>query len=189
MALSGVYAAHVARALPVSCWLLLAIPACSQDFDPVDAEVGGPAPPGLGGAASAGSECVEASNGPSTYRACISLEKHDEARASCETWGGTLVILDSAAEEAQVTQLAYDHGVANFWIGAGDAQAEGVWKWDDGRTFWEQGNIPAGVYVNWGADQPSGGPMGEENCAYMYRRTAWNDVDCAVERPFVCEKR
>ena len=171
------------------CWLLLVLPACNRDFDPVEADVGAAGRAGLGGAAPSSDDCVEASDGTSTYRACVSLESYDEASADCAAWGGTLVILDSADEEANVTELSYTHGAANYWIGGSDTAEESVWRWSDGRVFWDHENIPAGVYVHWAPGEPTNGSGSTaENCAYQYRRVGWNDVDCAVERPFVCEK-
>ena len=70
-----------------------------------------------------------------------------------------------------------------MWIGATDAENEGVWKWEDGSPFNFQGwFIP-----------PDG--RKKENCAELfntyentYSYKGWNDLDCRSNMNFVCAK-
>lgn len=163
-------------------------PACTHQFDPVDAD---PADD-LGDASQTTPECVDAVAHGGTYRACVSLENHADAAAACVAWGGTLVMLDSEQEEQEVTAFAYEHGTANYWLGATDLEEEGVWRWVDGQVFWSLGQVPLGQFSHWIEGEPgntSSMSMSDEDCAYMYRKVGWNDVDCTFERPYVCERR
>ncbi len=165
--------------------------ACSHAFDPVASDDSADAS-GFAGASQATRDCVDTRANGVAYRVCASLENYAEAAAACAAWGGTLVILDSEQEELGLTEFAYQHGTANFWIGATDLDAESVWTWADGRVFWDHGQIPKAAYSHWIVGEPANdGSMSTagEDCAYMFRKVGWNDVDCSFERAYACEGR
>ena len=94
-------------------------------------------------------------------------------RTACQSLGGDLASIHSAAENAAV--LAVIPQSAAPWIGATDAVSEGTWRWSDG-TPWD--------YSNWLPGEPNNGDYG--NCAHMnwasihFNRAdpRWNDTPC-----------
>ena len=65
----------------------------------------------------------------------------DDAKAYCESLGGTLVCVGSAEENAFVQSLIPED--SGCWLGATDEGHEGDWRWVDGSDFeyedWERG--------------------------------------------------
>ena len=67
-----------------------------------------------------------------------------------------------------------------FWIG-GWKDEDGTWKWVDGR------NITMDKEFNyWGPGQPNGNKL-KNYCMSIGSAKKWNDVDCLVNHPFLCE--
>uniref|UniRef100_A0A8C5Q1P8 Collectin-12 n=1 Tax=Leptobrachium leishanense TaxID=445787 RepID=A0A8C5Q1P8_9ANUR len=112
----------------------------------------------------------------------FSLDKQmfDEAKAVCEEWKSTLVIIESKEEQQFLRKTTSGRG--NFWIGLTDTEEENVWKWLDGTTL---------IYMNWKPGQPDNwahehGPG--EDCAGIINTGLWNDFHCHEYNRFICEK-
>lgn len=66
------------------------------------------------------------------------------------------------------------------WIGASDAEQEGIWKWvtgpEAGTIFWSGGSAVGGAYSNWSLGEPNN--LGNEDYAHLDYRPipgTWND--------------
>ncbi|KAM4702465.1 chondrolectin isoform 2-T2 [Discoglossus pictus] len=124
-----------------------------------------------------------------------------EARQFCEIDGGTLLSIESEAEQKLIERMLQDltHSGAgisdgDFWIGLWrnlDAMSSSacpdLYKWSDGSTS---------QFRNWYADEPS---CGSEACVVMYHQPTanpsiggpylyqWNDDRCNMKHNFICK--
>jgi hypothetical protein len=85
-------------------------------------------------------------------------------RAACQSLGGDLASIHSAAENAAV--LAVVPQSTTFWIGATDAVSEGAWRWSDGTPwdYWQPGEPNDSVFgedcgAMWGGTPHAHGSM------------------------------
>jgi len=95
------------------------------------------------------------------------------SEAEAENLGGTLAVINDAAEEDWVfsTFGAYGDTNRNLWIGLRR-------QWPGGPFAWVTDEKPA--YVNWHSGQPDNAG-GVENCVHIWARSSdnpnsWNDV-------------
>lgn len=122
----------------------------------------------------------------------------DQAKTDAEArtlygLNGYLVTITSATENALMMSMAGGNG----WIGASDANSEGIWKWvtgpEAGTQFWtgdtnagtsstsNYGSAYNGQYANWVSSEPNNadGSRGGEDVAHFYYSGAnagkWND--------------
>jgi hypothetical protein len=109
---------------------------------------------------------------------------------------GYLVTITSAAEDAFVSGLAQ----GQFFIGAGDIGALGVFRWlggpEGGQGFWQRGvgNVGSaigGAYAGWNPGEPNDGgafvPGSEVNIVGNFAQGGWNDVPNSYAAGFVVE--
>ncbi|XP_026232665.1 uncharacterized protein LOC113173469, partial [Anabas testudineus] len=104
-----------------------------------------------------------------------------EGREDCRTRGADLVVIDSAEEQAFLSELIHKY----TWIGLNDRDEEGTWKWVDGTpltvTYWASNNPNNGEgHAEWG----------EEDCVEIFggQSSEWNDISCEASRQWICEK-
>ena len=97
--------------------------------------------------------------------------------------GGHLASVTSKEVHEYMLDRVGETETKKVWIGATDAESEGVWKWEDGSPFNFQGWV----------HQPDG--RTNENCAELYNtyensynHKGWNDLDCHSNMNFVCAK-
>jgi hypothetical protein len=136
--------------------------------------------------------CTKVVNGTHEYHFCTGTRTQADARARCRLQTrGDLVHIDNSTENAFVET----HRAGNMWIGAGDAQREGTFRWlDDGVPFWKgQGSAGVAVlgrYANFDTNQPDNAGSGSgEDCVEIWAAGKWNDQPCGDLRGFVCEVR
>ena len=99
-----------------------------------------------------------------------------EARAVCSDWGGDLVSIESAAEEAALSARY----ASNIWIGANDRAQEGAMVWSTGAPV---------VYTNWSEGQPDDYLGGEDCIEKWIVNGQWNDRPCdGNAQLFICER-
>jgi hypothetical protein len=102
------------------------------------------------------------------------------AEQRCNEHGGHLATLGSLAEEQALFQtLGTPPGVPNFWIGLAEPR-EGRWLWSNGQRV---------AFFAWNAGEPNNAG-GSENCGeWLFPTGRWNDLDCAIDHPFLCENK
>jgi len=110
------------------------------------------------------------------YYFCTTERRWSEARDACKDFGGYLVKIDNADENAFLaSQITVSH-----WIGL--AQDWGDW----GKWKWTNGQQPG--YTNWASNQPDNGSIfSAEDCVEMQGGGQWNDNECSAKIPYICE--
>jgi hypothetical protein len=119
-----------------------------------------------------------------------------DARTSCLARGSgwdLAAIRDEATNEFLTRVVPVE-----TWIGASDAEREGIWVWvSDGTPFWSgnglEGNALNDAFENWNSDEPNG--AGNSDCARLVRLGnaaagspyTWADRECFEPRGSVCE--
>ncbi len=118
------------------------------------------------------------------YAVFNTVKTWEEAKALCESWGGHLATITDANEQNFVAEMVNKSG-ASCWLGASDAETEGVWKWVTGEEF---------SYTNWNTNQPDNTYYDDyENYLHMYTyetNNKWNDLTNVGSRGscgFICE--
>jgi hypothetical protein len=115
---------------------------------------------------------------------CSTATTRAKASTACTGWQGALGQIDDAAEQSCVVS----HAGSVSWIGlvqsdAATAPAQG-WVWNTDAN-------PV-VYTNWRPPDPDdGGGGGErhaEQCGLIQVGTQWDDVNCAEQQRFLCER-
>lgn len=110
------------------------------------------------------------------YRFYNTPMTYSEAKAFCESEGGHIVTITSAAENEFVTSII-DCEAA--WLGGNDVAMEGRFVWDTNEFF---------SYSNWADGEPNNaGPYSSQNHMRMYRNGTWDDIEEDATAPFVCE--
>jgi hypothetical protein len=114
--------------------------------------------------------------------------KWKDAQTDCLARGGMLATIKDDAESAAIktfTDSICSFGSAVIWTGANvalnsnseSATADGAdWRWASGERL---------SYANWREGLPDGRWRGED-CVERSADGLWNDVNCEVERPYIC---
>ncbi len=115
-----------------------------------------------------------------SYGFCPAGAQWQAARTQCAVFGGDLLRIDDAAENAAVAGLPEPQSpIGGGWfIGLTDAGARGAFVWVDGGGL---------SFASWLAGEPNDAG-GNEDCAEMEQAGGgWNDIPCDLERAFICE--
>jgi len=144
-------------------------PSANPTIDPVPAV---PEPP-----VSAAPVCTAAGEFTSLgscYLLSDSVSTWQAARELCQAWGGDLVEIGSAEENATLRERSDD----DAWLGATDQDSEGIFRWAGGGTL---------DYTAWAAGQPDN-YLGENCVELRALDDAWNDVPCTSDKRALCER-
>jgi hypothetical protein len=103
-----------------------------------------------------------------------------EAKRACAADGGGLAVLGTLAENRAVRDaMAARFAATRMWIGLTEAGEDGNWRWTSGVPYFE--------FAAWEVGEPNNF-NNEEHCAELHAATwMWNDLDCGVALPSVCE--
>ena len=102
-----------------------------------------------------------------------------DARDACVVWGGDLLAIADAEEQAWVQTFIAAHA----WMGGNDLTTEGKFVWSNGEPF---------GYTNWLLGEPSDSTTGED-CVEIFAAQQdisylWNDTLCAALLSYICER-
>ncbi len=103
----------------------------------------------------------------------------EQAKTYCEGLGGHLATVTSQGEDDFCYDLWRASGTSGCWLGATDAELEGVWNWITGESW---------SYSSWGGGEPNGGTKENViNYNGSYKDGRWNDFSAQNKLPFICE--
>jgi hypothetical protein len=118
---------------------------------------------------------------------CGTVVTYDEAVVRCAAAGGELLSVEDEVHNDWLRERMLAAGAEDdFWLSGTDTEVEGVWRWQDGRVFFDQtsdGGASA-AYVPWDVDQPN--DLNGEDCM---RSTGgvWRDLNCESVLAFACQ--
>lgn len=123
--------------------------------------------------------CTAAWRGERAYLVCPQNANWDEARAACQAAGMDLAIVDDAAENAWLFDVAVRRARKRYWIGVSDLVDEGRYRWWDGSK-------PR--FSAWSRGEPNDAGHREDCGHFWENRPEWNDIQCDVRHGTLCEE-
>jgi hypothetical protein len=131
-------------------------------------------------------ECSCERRGDRDYMFCATLVTHEEAVARCSAAGGVLPSVDQPSDNEWLTERMQTVAQDDFWLSGTDAEDEGVWRWEDGRVFYDETGDAAlpGAFAPWEPPQPN--DLNGEDCMRSIAG-AWLDLDCSELIAYVCQ--
>lgn len=130
-------------------------------------------------------ECDCEPRGGETFMFCPQPVGRALAVERCELAGGSLVSIEDAALNAWLSARMAERSADDFWTDGTDSEVEGVWRWSDGRIFYElRSDAAQPQFSAWEEGQPN--DLNGEDCM---RATGglWRDLGCDEEIAYVCE--
>ncbi|MCD8091244.1 MAG: dockerin type I domain-containing protein [Clostridiales bacterium] len=120
-----------------------------------------------------------------SYTVFDSASSWSEAESYCESLGGHLATLTSAAENAAVYSIITSQGYQNAYFGLYSSDNNNTWTWVTGEEF---------SYSNWSSGEPNNESGNEHYGMFYWKYTtgAWNDGSFSSSTAsggtsFVCE--
>ena len=106
------------------------------------------------------------------------------AKSTCVSNGGSLPVIQSATENADLVAFMTTNSVAKVWIGLTDSFQEGYYEW----VVSDEHRFPLGTgYANWAPGHPSNTSY-THDCADMPSALAqWRHRSCTGQsKPLIC---
>lgn len=126
--------------------------------------------------------CQGFTSGLTPYMICGLSLSHNEARAACADQHMKLAKIDSVEENSAVAERVETLKFA--WIGGRAEDEDGIWRWEDGSIFYEQGTPVS--FTAWSGDEQLNPDNG--HCLEMYGDGNWGPLECDAVQSFVCER-
>ncbi|XP_071136766.1 galactose-specific lectin nattectin-like [Mytilus edulis] len=101
----------------------------------------------------------------------------NDSEVTCIKNGSMLAEVKSSCENDFLKTKV--NGSLEYWIGGTDIQNENLWIWSSSETKL--------TFFDWSPNQPNN-YYGGQHCLEFNYKSAWNDKECALLRPFICEK-
>lgn len=126
--------------------------------------------------------CIAFLNAEYNYKFVETPMTMSNARKNCQKWGGELVTIQDAAQNAFIYREIKKRKFDKAWIGLNDIKKEGKFEWVDTMT--------CATYINWGENEPNNHNGDNEDCTEIRVSWSgkWNDLACTYKRPSVCYK-
>lgn len=106
-------------------------------------------------------------------------------------WKSYLATVTSAEEWAFLDTVV-NPGHETAWLGASDAEEEGVWRWvtgpEAGTVFWTgDWTGTASGYANWNSGEPNNVGDEGENALHGWYGAGWNDIPATYTYAYIVE--
>jgi hypothetical protein len=116
--------------------------------------------------------------------ACSIGSTFEQAQVRCQGQGMQLLRIDGGAENELAMELSRTVG-SHVWIGGSNRAVEARFEWTDRTVFYQDGAPVAGVYQNFGLDQPAADT--ERRCVELHDSTGfWSNAPCSDQLQFLC---
>ena len=143
-----------------------------RDCEPTDADLACPA------------GCTGSTVEGVSYMACSNSSTFGQAETRCQGQGMQLLRIDGGGENELAMELARSIG-SYVWIGGSNRADEARFEWTDGTVFYEGDAPVAGVYPNFGPDQPVADV--ERRCVQLLESTGfWSNAPFEDSLQFLC---
>lgn len=104
----------------------------------------------------------------------------EDAVSSCADVGEGFHIATIRSSAANLAVRSLLVGTEAAWVGASDTAAEGQFEWVTGEPM---------TFDNWDEGEPNNqGETGDEDCLEVRASGLWNDAECPILQPYVCER-
>jgi len=115
------------------------------------------------------------------YDPHFTLANWDSARLVCKAHGQHLAMIkDRLTLSVLRDKFGSKDKKMRMWIGGSDRSKTGAWKWTDGSMV---------SFTNWYPGEPNR-KKGQRCMQFNYKRpAAWDNADCNVLKPFICQSR
>jgi hypothetical protein len=120
------------------------------------------------------------------YALCTTASGFGDAEVFCGSHGMALASINTAAENQALRTNASNAGIAQYWVGGTDLDAEGEWLSMDGTFFWSDVAGSALAYENFAASARTAGAT--LDCTRVLGNGEWSDEDCAASLAYMCER-
>jgi hypothetical protein len=133
----------------------------------------------------AGCQCFAAAG--NNYALCTTGAAFGDAAVACGKHGMALATVTSATEDMALRTQATGAGVAEYWLGGTDQDAEGNWMWMNTTRFWSGAATGMALaYAHFAPMMPGGGTA--RNCLHVTASGTWTDEACTSSFAYMCER-
>jgi hypothetical protein len=132
------------------------------------------------------SGCTGTTVDGASYMACNISSTFDQAETRCEAQLMHLIRVHGGTENDRTMELARTIG-SYVWIGGSNRTDETLFEWTDGTAFYKNSAPVAGVYQNFGPNEPVPDP--ERRCVELHDSTGfWSNTSCSDTLQFICSR-
>ncbi len=110
------------------------------------------------------------------YKLSASTATQSAAQAACVAAGGYLARVSDLQENTFVAGLL---SLSSGFVDGADIATEGMWVYGDGMPV---------TYFNWRSGEPNNAGSNEDCVQIVKSDARWNDIDCAWDGSYICEK-
>lgn len=105
------------------------------------------------------------------------------ARRNCESEGAYLAIINSVVEADAIVRLFGPSNVQKVFVGLHDLYHEEEFVTIHGESIGETG------FNRWQDGEPNNGAKHDQHCVVLNDDGKYDDIQCAIRLPYVCELR
>ena len=132
-----------------------------------------------------GCSCLQTAG--KSFAICGNAATFRDAAVGCGRAGMTLARVESITVDQALRSAANSASIGEYWIGVFDLDQPNHWLRSDLSLSWD--GTAAGTahgYTNFASGAPSG--TTNQDCAAVLSDGHWQDRDCSMQKPYICER-